>query len=329
MADEAGVCPRFSDPPVFSFQNPINPKGRKTMFTRRHPYLFFLLVSIGILSFTSITLSLISNVGKAREIKFGEKVGVVEIKGLILEAEPVLEQLKRFRKTDAVKAIVVRIDSPGGAVGPSQEIYREIRKTIEVKPVVASMGAIAASGGYYAAAATDGIVANPGTITGSIGVIMQYTNLRELFEKIGIYPEVIKSGKYKDIGSPVRQLSKEEENILQEFADNVHQQFIRDVAEGRRMETDDVLPVADGRIFTGEQAMALGLVDRLGNLSDAVEWAGRKGGIKGEIATIYPPKEKFSLIRSLMDISESEIRSFLQRAGVGTISGGYLLTPAK
>ncbi len=297
------------------------------MFTRRHPYLFFLMVSIGILSFTSIAVSLISNVGKDREIKSGEKVGVIEIKGLILEAEPVLEQLKLFRKTDAVKAIVVRIDSPGGAVGPSQEIYREIRKTLEVKPVIASMGAIAASGGYYAAAATDGIVANPGTITGSIGVIMQYTNFRELFEKIGIYPEVIKSGKYKDIGSPVRQLSEAEEGILQEFADNVHQQFIRDVAEGRRMEAEDVQPVADGRIFTGEQAMALGLVDRLGNLSDAVEWAGREGGIEGEIAMIYPPEEKPSLIRYLMDISETEISSFLQRVGAGTLNGGYLYAP--
>lgn len=328
MAHTGRVLPPvFRSAGFFVFQTD-HPKVQMTMFTRRHPYLFFLLVSIGILSFTSIAMSLISNVGKAREMHYGEKVGVVELKGLILEAEPVLEQLKRFRKTEAVKAIVVRIDSPGGAVGPSQEIYREIRKTLEVKPVIASMGALAASGGYYAAAAADGIVANPGTITGSIGVIMEYTNFRELFEKIGIYPVVIKSGKYKDIGSPVRQLSEAEEKILQAFADNVHQQFIRDVAEGRRMEIQSVQAVADGRIFTGEQAVALGLVDRLGNLSDAVEWAGRKGGIKGEITTLYPPEEKFSLIRYLVDISETEIRSFLQRASAGSINGGYLFAPA-
>lgn len=298
------------------------------MFTRRHPYLFFLLVFTGIVATTSILLSVISGVTERQEMKYGEKVGVIEVSGIVLDATPVLEDLKKFRKTDTVKAIVVRINSPGGAVGPAQEIYREIEKTREVKPVIASMGAMAASGGYYVAAATEGIVANPGTITGSIGVIMEYTNFKKLFEKIGLYPVIIKSGKYKDLGSPVRKMTPEEEAILQEFVDTVHRQFIEDVAAGRQMKTGAVAEIADGRILTGERAKTLGLVDRFGNLTDAVEWAGEKGGIEGEVETVYPPEEKLNLIRKLLDVAASEVRSMVRRIGTETLTGGYIYDPA-
>ena len=298
------------------------------MFIRRHPYLFFVLVFTGIVSVTSVLVSLISGVSERAERKFGERVGVIELKGVILDAESILKELKNFRETENVKAVVLRIDSPGGAVGPSQEIYREIRKTIGVKPVIASMGAIAASGGYYVAAAADGIMANPGTITGSIGVIMEFTNFKDLLDKIGLYPVVIKSGEFKDIGSPVRKLTKAEETLLQDFVDTVHMQFVRDVAEGRRMKADAVKKIADGRILSGERALTLGLIDRIGNFSDAVEWAGRRGGIKGRIITVYPPEKKYPLIRKMLEMSSAEIESLIQRVNMNRLTGGYLYNPA-
>ncbi|WP_172683794.1 signal peptide peptidase SppA [Desulfosarcina cetonica] len=238
-------------------------------------------------------------VSKGGERADGESIGVVEIVGAIADSRDALKQLRRFREDDTIKAIVVRIDSPGGAVGPSQEIYREIRKTIGIKKVVASMGAVAASGGYYVACAADGIVANPGTITGSIGVIMGYTNFRELLDKIGLVPVVIKSGAYKDTGSPTREMREDERELLQAVTSGIHEQFITAIAEGRHMDREKVVTAADGRIFTGETAKAQGLVDRLGNFEDALAWAGELGGVKGPVIPVYAPDEKLSLLRYL------------------------------
>ncbi|MFZ2630229.1 MAG: signal peptide peptidase SppA [Desulfosalsimonadaceae bacterium] len=298
------------------------------MFTRRHPYLFFLLVFTGMIAGSSVIVSLLTMAGNFRSgAIFAEKVGVIEIKGVIADARPVLEQIKNFRKNDDVKAIVVRIDSPGGGVGPSQEIFRELQKTAKTKKIIASMGAIAASGGYYIAAATNGIVANPGTITGSIGVILGYTNFEALFEKIGLYPVVIKSGEYKDMGSPVRKMTASEKALLQEFSDNVHSQFIKDVATGRRLPENQIRKIADGRIFSGETAKSLGLVDRLGNLEDAVEWAGELGGIEGEIIIVYPPKEKAPFMKYLLESTAEEISETVRQWGTSVITGGYLYQP--
>ncbi len=302
------------------------------MFSRRHPYLYFLLVLSAIVAASSVVLSLLSFFALDQsEIGFGEKVGVIELNGVIADSRQILEQLKDFRDNDSVKSIVIRIDSPGGAVGPSQEIYREIRKTIEVKKVIASLGSIAASGGYYIAAAADGIVANPGTITGSIGVILGYTNFEALFEKIGLSPVVIKSGEYKDIASPVRKMTETERTLLQEFSDNVHTQFIEDVAQGRQIESTQVREIADGRIFSGEKAKELGLVDRLGNLEDAIDWAGRLGGIKGEIVAVYPPEEKLPFMKYLMEMSANQISELVSRLGTSIltdgITGGYVYRP--
>jgi protease IV len=232
---------------------------------------------------------------------FGEKVGVIEIVGAIADSKTIVDQIKAFREEDAVKAIVLRIDSPGGGVGASQEIYREIQRTVPEKAVIASMGSVAASGGYYVAAACDGIVANPGTITGSIGVVMGYTNIEELLSKIGLIPVVIKSGEYKDLGSPVRPMTTEEQSLLQELTLTIHRQFVDAIAQGRQMQVDQVEVIADGRIFTGEEAETLGLVDRLGNLQDAIQWAGELGGIKDKIETVYPEKEGISLIDYIME----------------------------
>ena len=231
----------------------------------------------------------------------GEKVGVVDITGTIIDGQRTIKEINQFRKNEAVKALVIRINSPGGGVGPSQEIYREIRKTIPEKKVIASMGAVAASGGYYVASAADGIMANAGTITGSIGVIMGYTNFEELMHKIGLSAVVIKSGEYKDMGSPARSMTAEEKNLLQGVTQDIHRQFIADVAQGRQLAQDEVAAIADGRIFTGEQAKTLGLVDRLGNFQDAVQWAADLAGIEGEPETIYPEREKLPLLRFLME----------------------------
>ena len=271
------------------------------MFARRHPLLFTLISLAGIMGITLLGVSLaaalvVMGIGGQDEMASDDpKIGVLEIIGPIDDSREILQQLKIFRENDSVKAVVLRIDSPGGAVGPSQEIFREIRKTSAEKKVIATMGTVAASGGYYIAAGTDGIVANPGTITGSIGVIMGFTNMEELLGKIGLTPVVIKSGEYKDMGSPVRPMREEEEDLLTELAESIHEQFISDVALGRNLESDQVRAVADGRILTGEQAHELGLVDRLGNLADAVEWAGQLGGIEGDIQTVYPEPERLDI----------------------------------
>jgi protease-4 len=254
-----------------------------------------------------------------------EKVGVIELTGFIADAKDVIRQLKHFREEKSVKAIVVRIDSPGGGVGPSQEIYREIRKTVRTKKVVASMGAVAASGGYYVAAGADGIVANPGSITGSIGVIIGFTNFKQLLEKIGLVPVVVKSGEYKDIGSPVREMTGEERRIFKKFVDTIHHQFVAAISDGRKMDQADVELLADGRIFSGEEAKELGLVDRLGNLEDAIEWAGRMGGIKGKISTVYGKKKKLSLLTYLTGTS---LRSLVNRTMNPQVRADYLLQPS-
>lgn len=295
------------------------------MFSRRHPYLFFLLIFSSISATVVIVLSLLLVFSlKKSEFEFGDKVGIIEIKGFIGESRLALQDLKRFRNDKSVKAIVVRIDSPGGVVGPSQEIYREIRKTIKSKKVITSMGAIAASGGYYIAAASDGIVASPGTLTGSIGVIIGYTNFQELLEKIGLVPVVIKSGKYKDLGSPARKMTAEEREILQSFAEQTHRQFIQAVAEGRNLEIGAVETLADGRIYSGEEAKNIGLVDRLGNLEDAIEWAGRLGGIEGKVSAVYAREKKRSIFKYL---TESTIETLLNRTVDSRLFPGYLYTP--
>ncbi len=239
--------------------------------------------------------------------KSGEKVAVLPVTGLIADSETTIQQLKKFAKDDSIKAIVLRINSPGGGVGPSQEIHEEVKKLKGKKVVVASMGALAASGGYYIACAAQKIYANPGTITGSIGVIMQFVNVKDLIEKIGLKGMVVKSGAFKDIGSPVREMKSEERELLQGVIDNVHLQFVVAVAEGRGMHRDNVVKIADGRIFSGEQAKSLGLVDALGNLEDAVAEAGKMAKIEGEPRVVTPPKKKLAILELLKEEAETII----------------------
>lgn len=295
------------------------------MFSRRHPYLFFMItMSITTFSFM-ILISLIFKSGsKSSTFVSGEKVGVIEITGVIIDSKSIIENIKTFREDDSIKAIVLRIDSPGGGVGPSQEIFHEVRKTAKQKKVITSMGAVAASGGYYIAAGSNGIMANPGTITGSIGVIMGYTNFQEIFQKIGLIPVVIKSGEFKDMGSPVREMTGTEKKLLQGFVNQIHHQFVKDASRGRSMDLQEMMSLADGRIFTGEEAKELGLVDRLGNLEDAIEWAGRLGGIKGKISRIYPAEKGIDLLKEMM---RSSVRQIFENTFRSHITSGYLYQP--
>ncbi len=284
------------------------------MFSRRHPYLFSLLLFSAMVVLVVTTVAIVTGIvfKSEREPDFsGQKVGVVSIQGPITDSREVIRQLKVLRESEAVKAIVVRINSPGGAVGPSQEIYREVMKTRQTKKVVASMGAVAASGGYYIAAAADRIMANPGTITGSIGVIMGFTNFRQLMEKIGLRPIIIKSGPYKDIGSPTRPMTDEEKALLQQVIDQIHQQFIQAVSTGRNLEKERVAELADGRIYTGQQARELGLVDSLGNFEDAVQLAGKLGGISGRVETVSAVRPHFSIVDYLLGSAMKTISGYL------------------
>jgi len=249
----------------------------------------------------SLTLALFQ-----KNIPLRSRVALVSIEGPIVDSMDVVKEIKEHTTDRSIKAIILRIDSPGGAVGPSQEIYEEVKKASAEKHIVVSMGSIAASGGYYVASPADMIFANPGTLTGSIGVIMEIPNLEGLMTKIGVRTEVIKSGRHKDMASAFRKMEKEDRDILQGVLDNVHEQFIRAVAEGRKLTVDSLRPIADGRIFTGEQAKGLKLVDELGTLEDAIRKAAELAGISGE-PEVVSKKDKLSFLEMLRSGFPKEI----------------------
>lgn len=258
-------------------------------------------IALLLLLVVSLTLALFQ-----KNIPLRSRVALVNVEGPILDSVEVVDEIKEYVKDHSIRAIILRIDSPGGAVGPSQEIYEEVKKASAEKHVVVSMGSIAASGGYYIAAPADVIFANPGTLTGSIGVIMEIPNIEGLMSKIGVQTEVIKSGKHKDMASAFKKMAKEDRDILQGVLDNVHEQFIRAVAEGRKLTVDGLRPIADGRIFTGEQAKVLRLVDELGTLEDAIKKAAELAGISGE-PEVVSKKDKLSVIDMLRSKFPKEI----------------------
>jgi protease-4 len=225
----------------------------------------------------------------------GPRVAVVELEGIILDSEEMVRELKEHLENPAVRAVVIRVNSPGGVVGPTQEIYTAIRRFRAAgKPVVASLGSVAASGGYYVAAAADRVYANPGTLTGSIGVVMQLASLEGLLKKVGVDYVVVKSGQYKDIGNFARPMTPNERRILQTLLDDVHSQFVAAVVEGRKLPRTEVLGFADGRIVSGQQAKSLGMVDALGGLEDAIAEAAKLAGLP-EKPKLLLPRRRFSL----------------------------------
>jgi protease-4 len=274
---------------------------------RRDGLAFAIILGITIIFFL-IIFSFFRGIGEVDNLRIsrGEKVGIVEVYGEIYDSRPFIKEMERMLSLSVVKAVVVRIESPGGAVAASQEIYTTIKKAREKLPIVVSMGNLAASGGYYAAIAADSIVANPGTTTGSIGVLSGITMFYRLTDKIGLDFETIKSGKYKDTGNPFRQLTPEDRKYLQGLVDDTYEQFIQAISEERHIPLAEVRKIADGRVFTGKQALALGLVDKIGDFQDAVNIAGKMGGIKGKPEILEKKKKRITLYDLLFgDLEET------------------------
>lgn len=295
---------------------------------KKNPLITAFLILVGICSVFFALVIALSYFGDEYPYGLGgEKIGIIKIEGTIVESESTIEKIVKYRKNEGIKAVILRINSPGGVVAPPQEIYQEIKKTSQEKPVVVSVESIAASGGYYIACAADLIVANPGTLVGSIGVMIPIENIEELLQKVGLKSRIIKSGKYKDIGSMTRPMTPEEEAILQELIDDTYNQFVDAVAEGRGMNREAVLKIADGRIFTGTQAIKLGLVDKLGNLQDAIEIAAGMGGIEGEPKVIYPKKEKPSILDFIFEEVAKSVARVVESSLRGVLTGAYL-TPS-
>lgn len=282
---------------------------------KKHPILTAIIILVVIAALMSLIVTALGGFsGRTGGIPFASKVGVIPIVGEIRDSTQTLKNLKAFAEDSSIKAIIIRVDSPGGGVGASQEIYREIMRTREIKKVIVSLGGVAASGGFYIASAGDKIVANPGTITGSIGVIMEYVQFSDLAEKIGFSLEVVKSGEFKDIGSPHRELTERDKKVLKEVIDDIQNQFVEAVAEGRNLPTEKVKEIADGRVFTGAMAKKWGLVDELGNFEDSVNLAKELAEIEGEVSLVYPKIKKIRLLDLLIgELSEAITRVLSER----------------
>jgi protease-4 len=253
--------------------------------------------------------------GEGGPALFGARVAIVELEGVIVDVDDIVRDLKSYRENPGVKAVVMRINSPGGVVAPTQELHDAVLRLRQAgKPVVASLGAVAASGGYYVAVACDQVFANPGTLTGSIGVIMQLANFEQLMKKVGVDYMVVKAGQFKDIGNPGRPMTPDERRVMQALLDDVHAQFIGAVAAGRKLPREEVQRFADGRVFSGVQARELKMVDTLGGLEEAILAAGKLAGLPSPPAVIQP-RRRFSI----MDLLRSQF---------GGTPAGALLTPS-
>jgi protease-4 len=281
--------------------------------------IFLSLVFIGLV-FLGICFLILASVFRFDRFDYsyrgsGEKIAVVEVNDVIMFSEPIVEEIKRFREDKTIKAIIVRVNSPGGGVAASQEIYEEIKKTRESgKIIVISMGSIAASGGYYIACGSNLIIANPGTLTGSIGVIARFINVKDLADKLGIKETTIKSGALKDAGDPFRDVTEKDKKYFQDIIDNTFTQFLEVVAKERKMNKDSLMQYANGRVFTGLQAKEYGLIDSLGTFEDAVRITAKLAGIEGE-PKLVRKKKKFSLFEELLgtkleDISDLKNKLF-------------------
>ncbi len=305
-ASGAAAPPPIWNAPAAQAPQPPRQKSRAGMF-------FAGALSGCLLVFVGLFFLFLIAVASDDEPEFtfaSEKVAIVPIEGEILDARDTLELLHKYARNDAVKAVVVRINSPGGAIAPSQEIYSAILKIrADGKPVIASLDSVAASGGYYIASACDPIIANSGSITGSIGVILQWFDMKELVTWAKLKPETITSGALKDAGSPFRALTDGERAYFQGIVTQLHTQFVRDVAAGRKdkIKLEEVARIADGRIFTGEQALGLKLVDRIGTIDDAVRAAGAAGGIRGEPARVWPRRREGGLLDLLTEDGASSL----------------------
>lgn len=255
---------------------------------------FALLFAMGAMIFSAMT-------GNEPDFSGEARLGVIEIKGPIEDSKDAVTNLHRFAKDEKIKGILVRIDSPGGAVGPSQEIHKEILKVRVQKPVVISMGTIATSGGYYIACAGERIFANPGTLTGSIGVIIVSSYLEDLMKYLKIEMRTFKSGEHKDTLSPFRPMTDSDKALIDDIIKDIYEQFLTDVATSRKLDKETLRPLADGRMLTGHQALEAKLIDEYGNFRDAVSYLGKKVGLGEDPKLSYPPKDGLSRIEKLFE----------------------------
>lgn len=246
-------------------------------------------------------------------------VGVIELNGVIMDSKKTIKKLEDFEESPEIRGVVLRLNSPGGAVAPSQEIYQAVKNF--KKPLVVSMSSVAASGAYYVAMGAKKVYANPGTITGSIGVIMEFANLEKLYEWAKVQRYAIKTGKFKDVGAEYREMGPEEKALLQNMVDNVLTQFKQAVADGRKLTMDQVTEVADGRIFSGSQAKSAKLVDELGTLQDAIDDVAKMAKIEGKPEVIYPEKARPRWMDLILDDSSHEDRSESSNSLVGALTG--------
>ncbi len=290
----------------FSLDTKANIPKKKEPFIKRFPVLFPVLVLIILISCYSLL---------SKEIT-PPAIGVIQIDGVILESEPIVKKIRMLEKNPSVKGIIVRINSPGGAVSPSQEIFSELLRMKAKKKIYASISSSAASGGYYIAVGTEKIFANPGSLVGSIGVIMQTVNVEELMKKIGIRTETIKSGRNKDIGSSFREMTSEERELLKGVILDTHEQFVTAVSENRPLEIAKVRQIADGRIFTGKQAFEMGMIDGLASFRETVEMLRQDMGIHEEVYLLYPT-DKEEIIQSIINLdSFFNINKIISRSGL-------------
>ncbi|OPY86052.1 MAG: putative signal peptide peptidase SppA [Syntrophus sp. PtaU1.Bin208] len=281
---------------------------------KRHPVIWgILLLLILLLMFFFLIHGVTFIAGKRSTFTSTNKIGIVDVEGIIKDSTEVVENLQEFGKDDSVKGVILRINSPGGGVAASQEIYDAVMELRKRKKVLASMSSVAASGGYLVACAGEKIIANPGTLTGSISAVMYFTNAEELMSKVGVKASVIKSGKYKDIGSPIREMTEEEKALLQGLVDDIYRQFIDVVIRHRAISSETIKNVADGRIFTGRQAQQLGLVDYLGDKQYAVKMMAKLVGIQGDPVIVYPRKRYESMMDYFFQQTGSTLSSVLSR----------------
>lgn len=295
---------------------------------RRHPVILGLIILVVMaIVFYGFFYKAGSNTSKVKGFSLNNKIGVVSVDGPIYDSIKITEELDDFGRDDSIIAVVLRVDSPGGGVAASQEIFDAVIELKKKKKVVASMGSIAASGGLLVACAADKIVANPGTITGSISAIMQFANFEELLKKIGLKSSVVKSGKYKDIGSPLRDMTPEEKKIIQELVDDIYNQFVDVVARERKLSRKKVMEIADGRVFSGRKAKEYGLVDDLGDMGYAAKLARTLAGKDGKYDLVYPRKKRASIFDYLLESAANHLSDSLKEKMEPWSGVSYLYYP--
>ncbi|MEI6608552.1 MAG: signal peptide peptidase SppA [Deltaproteobacteria bacterium] len=296
---------------------------------RKHPVIYgvLLLFALGFIFYLFFYRAGAHTVNN-KTFSLNDKVGVVSVNGIISDSMEITEQLDEFGRDDSIVAVVLRIDSPGGGVAASQEIYDAVMELKKKKKVVASMGSVAASGGLLIACAADKIVANAGTITGSISAIMQFANIEELLKKIGLKSSVVKSGKYKDIGSPLRDMTPEERKIIQDLIDDIYNQFVDVIVRDRNIPRNQVVAIADGRVFSGRQAKEYGLVDHLGDMRSAAKLASQLAGKDGKYDLVYPQNKRASVLDYVFESAANQFSRSLREKAESFGGIGYLYRPS-